>query len=75
MACGVPVVAARSGALPETCGDAARYVDPRDANAIAAAVRQAIDDDALRTAGPQRAAQFTWERTVRELDSLLRPVS
>jgi glycosyltransferase involved in cell wall biosynthesis len=75
MACGVPVVAARSGALPETCGDAARYVDPRDPQAIAATVRQAIDDDALRTAGPQRAAQFTWERTVRELDALLRPAS
>ena len=75
MACGVPVVAARSGALPETCGDAARYVDPRDPQAIAAAVQEAIHDDALRTAGPPRAAQFTWERTVRELDALLRPAS
>jgi glycosyltransferase involved in cell wall biosynthesis len=72
MACGVPVVAARSGALPETCGDGARYVDPRDAEGIAQAVQQAIHDDALRTAGPRRAAQFTWERTVRELDALLR---
>ena len=30
MACGVPVVAARAGALPETCADAARYADPFD---------------------------------------------
>ena len=35
MACGVPVVAARAGALPETCGDAARYADPFDHDDIA----------------------------------------
>jgi len=75
MACAVPVVAARSGALPETCGDAAAYVDPRNPDAIAQAVEQAIHDDARRAAGPQRAAQFTWERTARELDALLRPAS
>ena len=72
MACGVPVVAANAGALPETCGDAARYADPFDHEDIAEQVQQAIDDDALRAAGPQRASQFTWDRTVRELDALMR---
>jgi glycosyltransferase involved in cell wall biosynthesis len=68
MACGTPVVAARAGALPETCGDAALYVDPRDPDAIAGAIDAAMDDPALRAAGPRRAARFTWQRTVRELD-------
>jgi glycosyltransferase involved in cell wall biosynthesis len=72
MACGVPVVAARAGALPETCGDAARYADPFDPDDIATQVDQAIHDDALRAAGPQHARQYTWERTARELDALLR---
>jgi glycosyltransferase involved in cell wall biosynthesis len=72
MACGVPVVAARAGALPETCGDAARYADPFDPDDIATQVEEAIGDDRLRKAGPQRAALFTWERTARELDALLR---
>jgi glycosyltransferase involved in cell wall biosynthesis len=71
MACGVPVVAARAGALPETCGDAARYADPFDPADIADQVLQAIDDDALRAAGPRHAAQYTWERTARELDAVL----
>jgi glycosyltransferase involved in cell wall biosynthesis len=71
MACGVPVVAANAGALPETCGEAGRYVDPRDPEAIADAVQEAIHDDALRAAGPVRAARFTWDRTVRELHELL----
>ena len=64
MACGVPVVAARAGALPETCGDAARYADPFDQDGIADQVQAALDDDALRAAGPRHAAQYTWERTV-----------
>jgi glycosyltransferase involved in cell wall biosynthesis len=72
MACGVPVVAARAGALPETCGDAARYADPRDPAEIADAVQAAIGDRELCAAGPARAARFTWKRTVRELDALLR---
>jgi glycosyltransferase involved in cell wall biosynthesis len=72
MACAVPVVAARAAALPETCGDAARYADPRDPVAIADAIEAAIGDEALRAAGPARAAGFSWERTVRELDALLR---
>jgi glycosyltransferase involved in cell wall biosynthesis len=71
MACGVPVVAARAGALPETCGAAARYADPFDHDAIADQVQGALEDDALRAAGPRHAAQYTWERTVDELDALL----
>jgi glycosyltransferase involved in cell wall biosynthesis len=72
MACGVPVVAARAGALPETCGDAARYADPFDHDDIADQVQGALDDDALRAAGPRHAAQYTWERTVAALDALLK---
>jgi glycosyltransferase involved in cell wall biosynthesis len=72
MACGVPVVAANAGALPETCADAARYADPASPDDIAAQVEAALDDDALRAAGPQRAAQFTWDRTARAIDALMR---
>jgi glycosyltransferase involved in cell wall biosynthesis len=71
MACGVPVVAANAGALPETCGEAARYADPGDPEAIATQVLQAVGDQELRAKGPQRASSFTWERTTRELHALL----
>ena len=71
MACGVPVVAARAGALPETCGDAARYADPFDDDDIAEQVQAALHDDGLRAAGPRHAARYTWERTIDELDALL----
>ncbi|MEN3283275.1 MAG: hypothetical protein V7607_4415 [Solirubrobacteraceae bacterium] len=72
MACGVPVVAAHAGALPETCGDAARYADPFDPEDIGTQVEAAIGDEALRQAGPRRASAYSWDRTVRELDALLR---
>lgn len=71
MACGAPVVAAAAAALPETCGDAALLVDPRDQGAIAEAVLAAIGDEDLRARGLRRAAEFSWERTVRELAALL----
>jgi glycosyltransferase involved in cell wall biosynthesis len=71
MACGVPVVAANAGALPETCGDAARYADPSDPDDIARQVLQAIEDDSLGAKGRRRAAGFTWERTTAELHALL----
>jgi glycosyltransferase involved in cell wall biosynthesis len=79
MASGVPVVAADSGALPETCGDAAILVAPEDREAIARALERILEDEPtrerLRTAGLHRAASFSWERAANELDSLLSSVA
>jgi glycosyltransferase involved in cell wall biosynthesis len=75
MACGVPVVAADRAALPETCGDAALLVDPDDPVAVADSVVRAATEpelrERLRHAGFRRAAEFTWERAVRETHELL----
>jgi glycosyltransferase involved in cell wall biosynthesis len=69
MAAGVPVVAARAGALPEVLGDAAFWCDPLDVESIAAAIRTAVTDDGLRaravTAGHARAACYDWAETAR----------
>jgi glycosyltransferase involved in cell wall biosynthesis len=75
MACGTPVVAAAAGALPETCGSAAVLVEP-EGEAFAAALTGLLGDsgerDRLRVAGLERARRFTWERTARTIDGLLR---
>jgi glycosyltransferase involved in cell wall biosynthesis len=69
MACGVPVVAARRGALPEVCGDAALLVEP-DAAGLAEGLHRVLTDTALATRlgnnGRQRAALFSWERAAHE---------
>jgi glycosyltransferase involved in cell wall biosynthesis len=78
MACGVPVVCSRAGALPETCGDAALMTDPGDPRAFADAVIVAATDDRVRTnlaqAGPSRAALFSWTRTAELTDQAIERV-
>lgn len=63
MAAGVPVVAARTSALPEVVGDAGILVEPT-ATGLAEGIIQATADDAtpgLIAAGKARAAEFTWD--------------
>ena len=65
MACGTPVVASNQSALPEVVGQAGLLVDPRDAEAIAAAMSQILSQPNLQQqlaqAGLIQAAKFTWE--------------
>jgi glycosyltransferase involved in cell wall biosynthesis len=48
MASGTPLIATRTGALPEVVGDAARLVTPGDAEELAAALRELLDSPAER---------------------------
>ena len=67
MACGTPVVAARTGALEEVSGDAAVLVDPLDPDAIASGLNEAIDRrEDLRERGLERARAFDWHDVARE---------
>lgn len=62
MACGTPVVASAHPSLDEAAGDAALRADPLDADALAAAIRAALDDrESLVARGGAHAAQFTWQ--------------
>jgi glycosyltransferase involved in cell wall biosynthesis len=75
MACGVPVVASDIEALREVGGDAAIFAPPRDGAAFAREIERALEDDAtrdaLRAAGPRRAALFTWEDAARTTAEVL----
>jgi glycosyltransferase involved in cell wall biosynthesis len=72
MACGVPVVASAHPSLDEACGDAAVRVDPLDASAIAAGVREALARrDELVARGLLHAAQFSWNENGRVILSAL----
>jgi alpha-1,3-rhamnosyl/mannosyltransferase len=65
----VPVACSNVSALPEVAGDAAELFDPHDVDAIAAAIRRLLDDDARRAEliehGRRRWPEFTWERAAR----------
>jgi glycosyltransferase involved in cell wall biosynthesis len=76
MACGCPVAASNTTALPEVCGDAAQYFDPTSAEDIAATVLGVLDrPDALIERGLERARLLTWDECARRHEALYRELS
>jgi glycosyltransferase involved in cell wall biosynthesis len=70
MASGTPLVASRTGALPEVVGDAALLVEPGDPEELAAALRGLLDSPAerarLSAAALDRVARrFAWTAVAR----------
>jgi glycosyltransferase involved in cell wall biosynthesis/GT2 family glycosyltransferase len=65
MGCGTPVVASRTGALPDVVGDAGRLVPPDDAPSLARALedvaQQARTSSVLREAAVRRSAGCSWD--------------
>jgi glycosyltransferase involved in cell wall biosynthesis len=67
MACGTPVIATTGGALPEVVGDAGILVPPGSADALAAAIKQLLNDkqaqQRMSEAGRKRVKEkFNWEQ-------------
>ncbi|MFI6633605.1 glycosyltransferase family 4 protein [Nonomuraea fuscirosea] len=60
MACGTPLVASRTGALPEVVGDAAVQVPPGDPEELAAALRRLLDSPEER----ERVGQAGYDRVM-----------
>jgi alpha-1,3-rhamnosyl/mannosyltransferase len=66
MACGTPVVASSHPSLDDASGDAALRAEPDDADAIGAALDEAIERrDELVRRGLEHARRFTWEANAR----------
>ena len=67
-ASGCAVIVGRGTGAAETAGDAAIAVDPRSVAEIAKALHDLVEDDVLRArlgaAGIERAAEFTWAKSI-----------
>jgi glycosyltransferase involved in cell wall biosynthesis len=76
MATGCPVVTSDASAMPETAGGCAVLADPTDPDSIADAIVKACgpEGERLRTAGPQRAGEFTWSATAERTLAVYREV-
>lgn len=74
MACGTPVLASNTGALPELLNETGVLFDPYDVGAMVDALNRVWRDPELRSQmgerGLKRAAQFTWEASARRLLSV-----
>ena len=70
MACGCPVIVSEVASLPEVCGDAAYYIDPKDVSSIASGIYKVLSDESLKEhliqKGIDRARLFNWEKTAKE---------
>jgi glycosyltransferase involved in cell wall biosynthesis len=75
MACGAPVIATRTGAIPDYAEGAALLVDPgaRDdlRDGLARIVRDASLRRELRERGPERAFAWRWERGASVMSELV----
>ncbi len=63
---GAPVVSSNATCLPEVYGNAARYFDPFDVQAMAVAIDEVLSDKSLRESliekGRAQAAEYSWQR-------------
>lgn len=75
MACGVPVVASNITAIPEVCGDAALYANPREPVEFASHFSRLVNDPQLRAQFKERGfaqvLKYSWveaaDRTLKVL--------
>ena len=76
MACGAPVIASSTSALPEVAGDAAVLVDPEDVEALSRAIVAVLDDrekrERMKVLGFARARKFTWRDAAAQTQALYR---
>lgn len=79
MACGAPVIATRTGAIPEYAEGAAELIAPGDVHALRDAVLRVLRDSGLRrelrARGPERAREWSWNRGARVMRELLERVA
>ncbi|MBC8248766.1 MAG: glycosyltransferase family 4 protein [Anaerolineales bacterium] len=74
MACGTPVITSNASSLPEVVGKAGLMVEATEVEALTEAMKQVLEDDALREGmmakGVKQASKFTWEKAAAKLLSL-----
>lgn len=72
LASGVPVVATRTGAIPELVGPAGVILDRAEPPSLAAALTEVLDDPGRGSGGPAQVADCTLDRITQRLIRLYR---
>tara|TARA_B100000579_G_scaffold215619_1_gene176341 strand:- start:366 stop:971 length:606 start_codon:yes stop_codon:yes gene_type:complete len=78
MACGTPIIASESGALPEVINGYGYFVNPLDVKSIAFAMNAVINDkkcfEKALQEGPLRAKSFNWIDTARTIEKIIQEI-
>ncbi len=79
MACGVPVMCAKAGALPEIAGNDAVFFDANNTEEMAAVIEQVLTDENLRKklidGGFERIRRFSWTKTAEKTMQLVKQLA
>lgn len=71
MSQGTPVIVSKESSLPEACGDAASYVDPRSTTELVEKIAELLSDEHLREdlrrKGFEQVRKFSWNVFVRRV--------
>lgn len=75
MACGTPVIAARTSSLPEVLGNSALWFNPFDTVNLAEQIHRLWSSETLRKCitkqGKEKAASYTWQKAAKETAEVL----
>ncbi|KKS95344.1 MAG: A-glycosyltransferase, glycosyltransferase family 4 protein [Microgenomates group bacterium GW2011_GWC1_43_13] len=67
---GCPVVASGTSSIPEVCGEAVIYINPKSSDSIREAILKVLSDEKIREKliklGIAQVKKFTWQKTVKE---------
>lgn len=70
MCCGTPTITSNVSSIPEVAGDGALLINPFDAEELAHAMENVLEDDSLKadlvSRGFKRASLFDWKKTASE---------
>ena len=79
MACGTPTITSDNTAFPEFASGVALLTPDNEPGTLVDAMRKVIEDASLRRSmrhdGPERAKQYSWERTAREIMKVIEEVA
>jgi glycosyltransferase involved in cell wall biosynthesis len=79
MHCGCPVIVSNTSSLPEVAGDAAMYIDPRDAESIRSSLSRLIESEELRgelcEKGRKQEKKYSWEKVCDQTLEVYKTVS
>lgn len=76
MACGCPVIASKTGALPEIAGDAAAFIDPYDIKEMSDTMNKVLTNENFRQEliekGYKQVKNFSWDKCATEIIEVFR---
>lgn len=78
MASGTPVIVSNTTAMPEICGDACLYFDPKNTKELASQIKKLTKDEGLystlKEKGIERAKSFSWSEAAHKISLVFQKI-